>query len=81
MSPSEMASSLNQENGHHSDQSDTEDVSMLDQDHEDAHSDDNLSDDLEHADDTSMESSYCNNGRFNDADLANGNSTDLQVTS
>ncbi|KAL4225737.1 Transcription factor SOX-6 [Mactra antiquata] len=81
MSPSEMASSLghNGEHAGHSDQSDTEDVNMLDQDHEDAHSDDNLSDDLEQADD--MESSYCNNERFNDSDLANGNSTDLQSVS
>lgn len=90
MSPSEIASSLNQENGHnsrehttsgHSDQSDAEDVNMLDHDHVDTglHSDeDNLSDDLDQADDTSMDASYSNHGNLNDSDLANGNGPELQ---
>ncbi|XP_060604112.1 transcription factor egl-13-like isoform X3 [Ruditapes philippinarum] len=90
MSPSEMASSLNQENGHRehtanggSDHSDVEDVSMIDQDHADArlHSDeDNLSDDLEAADD-SMDASYTNHSNLNDSDFANGNGPQLHQVS
>ncbi|XP_053384961.1 transcription factor Sox-5-like isoform X3 [Mercenaria mercenaria] len=93
MSPSEMASSLNQENGHNSrehtangnsDHSDAEDVSMLDQDQADArlHSDeDNLSDDLDQADDNSMDASYSNHSNLNDSDFANGNGPELQQVS
>jgi hypothetical protein len=85
-----MASSLNQENGHRehtanggSDHSDVEDVSMIDHDHADArlHSDeDNLSDDLEAADD-SMDASYTNHSNLNDSDFANGNGPQLHQVS
>lgn len=93
MSPSEIASSLNQENGHgnrehatngNNDQSESGDVSMLDQDQVDVHlhsDEDNLSDDLDQVNNTSMEAAYNNHGNLNDSDLTNGNGPELQQVS
>lgn len=79
-----MAASL--ENGHtSSDHSDGEDISMNDQDLDNTglHSDDdNLSENLDQSEDASMDASYSVNSPEgqNDADLANGNSQNLQVS-
>ena len=86
-----MASSFSQQNGHpieHSDHrvtdhSDSEDVNMLDQDHENVsnHSDDNHSDSLDQSDDLCVDIPYSNHGHHNDSDLANGNTSNLQPVS
>lgn len=90
MSPSEMAASLSQsqENGQddlHSDHSDLEDVNMNDsENHETSsiHSDEHLSDRLDHVDDNSMDTSYTTtNGNHNDSDVTNGNASNLQAVS
>nr|UJP31535.1 putative SoxD [Ensis directus] len=88
MSPSEMAASLSQsqENGqdHGSDHSESEDVNINDNEtHETSslHSDDVLSDGLEHVEDSSMDTSYTTNGNHNDSDVANGNTSNLQSVS
>ncbi|XP_052213142.1 transcription factor 7-like 1 isoform X3 [Dreissena polymorpha] len=83
MSPSEMAANLHSENGHDmdSDLSDSEDISMLDQESACLHSDDdNVSDSLDQSEDTSMET-LSFRSKQNDSDIANGNSHNVHVTS
>ena len=73
-----MAANLN-----HSDHSDGEDVSMHDPENGLNSDDDNLSENLDQTEDTSMDASFHNinsPGDRNDPDLANGNSQNVQVT-
>lgn len=85
LSPSEMAANFNAENGHSgSDHSDAEDVNMMDPDNDNAciSDDDNLSENLDQSEDTSMDASYSMNSHesHNESDLANGNSQNVQVS-
>lgn len=86
LSPSEMAANFSAENGHSgSDHSDVEDVNMMDPDNDNAcinSDEDNLSENLDQSEDTSMDASYSMNSHesHNESDLANGNSQNVQVS-